>query len=82
MSGDGTNWRHVYVVYRIDHFLTEVSGGREHPSITIKEVLPTADEAEREVARLAQLRTSDESTYLWQSAKLYPDGRGLYEGED
>ncbi|WP_158542709.1 hypothetical protein [Lujinxingia litoralis] len=67
------DWIHVYVVFRIDNYLKSKS--LEH-KVTIKEVLPTAENAEKETARLNEL-VEPGVYYFWQSAKYYPNGRGV-----
>ncbi|MDP9068426.1 MAG: hypothetical protein M3N53_08815 [Actinomycetota bacterium] len=50
--------------------------------VTVKEVLPTKEEAEREVERLNALTTDDAVTYFCQSSRYYPRGRGVLKVVD
>ena len=49
---------------------------------TIKEILPSKEEAEREVARLNSLiRDGDDVTYFAQPTRYFPDGLGMGDPE-
>ncbi len=63
----------VYAVVRID----EYSSIRD--SITVKEILPTMEQAEQEVERLNRLKRDKGSFYFWQATRYFPEGRGLNE---
>ena len=73
--------KHVYAVLRFD----PPSAGESLNSlvaypgnfITLKELLPTEEEAEREVERLSALNAHTRSVYFTQIGRLYPDGRNL-----
>jgi hypothetical protein len=65
----------VYAVVRID----EYSSGTD--AITVKEILPTMEQAEREVERLNRLNSDKGSHYFWQATRYFPQGVGL-DGED
>ena len=58
------NWRHVYVIYRLDFDL-----GRE-TTITIKSVHTSETDAHQEVARLNTLNDDKECRYECQVAKM------------
>ena len=45
--------------------------------VTLKEVLPTMEEAEREVERLSALADGGKSVYFAQVARVYREGRGI-----
>jgi hypothetical protein len=45
-------------------------------AFTVVAVVPTKEEAEREVARLNGVKADQPSTYFWTPANYYPDGRG------
>jgi hypothetical protein len=45
--------------------------------VTLKEVVPTLGEAEREVERLTALSNARQSVYFVQVARFYPEGRAL-----
>ena len=62
---------HVYAVVRIDDFLAD-SGDA---AITIKEIVPTMEEAIQEVERLNKLNASKEAHYFWQLTRYFPQGR-------
>jgi hypothetical protein len=72
-----------YAVIRID-FLVELTEGaiREEPDlfVTVKEVVPTQDEAQREVQRLNELNAEKSCIYFSQSTRVFPDGRGVQRG--
>lgn len=63
----------VYAVIRID----EYSSIRD--SITVKEILPTMEQAEREVERLNRLNRDKSSYYFWQATRYFPEGMELNE---
>lgn len=73
MSGSRT----AFAVVRIDHYLREVAEVRDR--VTIKEVLPTLEEAEKEVQRLNELAgvqgRGDDVEYFVQHTRLvgYPE---------
>ena len=46
-------------------------------AITFVAVVPSKDEAVREVERLNRLAASKSSRYFWTPAKCCPDGRGV-----
>lgn len=49
--------------------------------VTVKEVLPTLEEAEAEVARLNELVADDaEVTYFAQPTRFFPEGRDVEVG--
>jgi hypothetical protein len=59
----------LYAVIRFDTGMDSVGNG-----VTVKEVLPTLDEAKDEVARL-NAAAPPGTTYFWQTTRYYPDGR-------
>lgn len=59
----------VYAVVRIDG---SQSG---EDAITIKEVLPTMEQAIEEVERLNKLNDSKGARYFWQATRYFPNGR-------
>ena len=65
------SWTYLYVVYRIDTLATDVGD-----AVTIKEVLPSAEQAEAEVARLNRLSEGKSWRYGYQNARYYARGRG------
>lgn len=62
---------HVYAVLRIDEF-EGVSGDE---AISIKEILPTLEEAVQEVERLNKLRQGKHCHYFWRLTRYFPQGR-------
>jgi len=44
-------------------------------AVTIVAVVPTADEAKREVERLSRVNANKRVEYFWQSARYYSEGR-------
>lgn len=67
---------HVFAVLRFDCHLREVAPEVER--VTVKEIVPTREEAEREVERLNALKASRHGSvkYTWQATRYFPDGRG------
>jgi hypothetical protein len=63
----------VYAVVRIDEFLSR------RDAITVKEILPTLEQAEKEVERLNELNRDKGCYYFWQAARYFPEGRDLNE---
>ena len=61
----------VYAVVRIDD---EQQG---EAAITIKEILPTMEQAIQEVNRLNKLNSSKGAYYFWQSTNYFTDGRDI-----
>jgi hypothetical protein len=57
----------VYAVVRID-------GERMEDAVTIKEILPTQEEASREVERLNQLNKDKGAHYFFQVTRYFPNG--------
>jgi hypothetical protein len=74
----------VWVVVRIDHFLRQNVGEDVKRMITLREALPTHDEAEAEAARLNDLRErrgdEGEVEYYAPPARYFPEGRGVEIG--
>ena len=81
MNAPNRKAQHVYAVLRFDppsaddalEELTEYPGN----FITLKELLPTEAEAEREVERLNALKAGKRSIYFTQIGRLHPEGRNL-----
>jgi hypothetical protein len=72
----------VYAVLRIDMYeptneegdqLNAGSGLSFH--VTVKEVLPSMEEARAEVQRLNALKEGRGVRYMWQYSRYFPDGR-------
>ncbi len=60
----------VHAVVRHDEYIADI-----RDAVTVVAVLPSKDEAMREVDRLNALREGRGSTYFWTPAKYYPGGR-------
>lgn len=59
----------VYAVVRIDD---------RQPiddAITVREILPTMDQAIQETERLNKLNNNKGARYFWQATRYFPDGR-------
>lgn len=65
----------VFAVIRIDDFDTVVDKANIHLRITVKEILPTQQDAVAEVERLNGLNEGSEAHYFWQATRYYPNGR-------
>ena len=72
----------VYAVVRIDiHQPSDEEGDQPNAGeglsfyVTVKEVLPTLDEARAEVKRLNGLKEGRGVRYIWQYSRYFPEGR-------
>lgn len=70
---EARQWIEAYAVVRYDHYLG--ADASSEAKVTVKEVLPTREEAEREVDRLNKLEAGRGSSYFWQYTRYYPQGR-------
>jgi len=74
----------IWVVVRVDHFLGKAVGDDPTRMITLKEALPTPEEAQSEAARLNDLgeRTSDGGRveYFAAATRYFSDGRAVQIG--
>ncbi len=61
-------WRHTHVIFRMDE-----------RRLTIKEVLDDPEDARLEVERLNKLNGDESTSYAYQVAKYYPQGRNPKE---
>jgi hypothetical protein len=50
--------------------------------VSVVTVLPTMEEAMREVDRLDALNASKGCTYFWMATRYYPEGRAIDAGDD
>ena len=66
----------VYAVVRVD----EYSSGSD--AITVKEVLPTMEEAEKEVERLNRAIGNKGCYYFRQTTRYFPEGRALNKDDN
>ena len=77
-GGAGPERVEVYAIVRLDSFLTGDVPLEDR--VTVKEVLPSLEEAEREVARLNALIEDGGVVYVWQYTRYFPTGRGAPAG--
>ena len=59
----------VFAIIRLDDYSNIEDG------ITVKEVVPTLEEAIREVERLNGLNADKGSRYFWRTTRFFPQGR-------
>ena len=59
----------VFAIIRLDDYSNIEDG------ITVKEVVPTLEEAIREVERLNSLNADKGCKYFWQTTRFFPHGR-------
>lgn len=71
MTESQRSFSQVYAVVRLDRD-SEIA----ELAVTVKEVLPTLEQAEREVERLNGLRDDEVATYFLQATRYFPEGRG------
>jgi hypothetical protein len=69
----------VYAVVRLDDY-QETDDPRL--TVTVKEILPTLEEAEAEVARLNKLNEQKHCRYFCQTTRFFPHGRRASPGDD
>jgi len=60
---------HVYAVLRIEE---DIAGDQ---GISVKEILPTMEEAIQEVERLNRLQRGKNCRYFWRIGRCFPEGR-------
>jgi hypothetical protein len=60
----------VFAVIRVD-----LDVGSPEDAVTVKEILPGADEAAVEVERLNRLNAPKKARYFFQATRYFPDGR-------
>lgn len=73
MGRDATEKAQLYAVIRVDfrgRALSSLDDVRS--AVSVKEVLPTLDEAQAEVERLNRLNGGEDTQYFWQMTRLYP----------
>ncbi len=59
----------VFAVIRVDNYQFI------EDAITVKEILPTMEEATEEVERLNGLNEEKGARYFWQATRYFPEGR-------
>jgi len=78
-----TKWKTVYAVVRRDWFPghecdpddsspPQIYGGEY--SYTVKEIVLTAELAQREVSRLNELKKDKNQRYFWEGTHFFPEG--------
>lgn len=74
----------AYAVVRLDLYhepLTrDVIRAEPDTFVTVREVVPTLEEAKQEAARLNELNAKKGIFYFWQGTRFYPSGRGVRRG--
>lgn len=60
---------HVYAVIRVDVGMQDIE-----TAVTVKEVVPTMEEATAEVERLNKLNADKGCRYFWQTTRYLPQG--------
>ncbi|MEM7249649.1 MAG: hypothetical protein AAF533_30365 [Acidobacteriota bacterium] len=71
-------WEYLFIVYRFDRDAWRDSSETDiNNFVTIKEALPTSEDAEKEVERLRGLNDDKPVEYYYQRARYYPHGRVL-----
>jgi hypothetical protein len=70
----------VYAVVRLDRFLGP--GAPPEETLTVKEILPTLEEAKKEVVRLNGLSKDDGVVYFVQATRWFPTGRKIPDSPD
>lgn len=70
----------VYAVVRLDLFLENLENPeRLEQAVSVKEVVPTVQEAEAEVQRL---NSDKDVRYFWQATRYFPDRRKPSEASE
>ena len=59
---------HVFAIVRVDEFLSSDSPWCNR--VTVKEIVKTQEEAQREVERLNEINQGKGCTYFWQVTRL------------
>lgn len=70
----------LWVVVRLDLFQGDFDPDRPDKTITLREALPTFEEAASEVARLNALKRPSRVRYFAAPVKWFPEGRGVQVG--
>ena len=75
-----------YAIVRVESHLTRSDTPRDQKSpgpsdVTVKEVVLSSDEAEREVERLNRLDASKGCRYYWQLTRIFLDGGSFGSGD-
>ncbi|KNY25482.1 hypothetical protein [Pseudobacteroides cellulosolvens] len=56
---------HVYAIIRIDKFIDDYKN-----AVTVKEVVLSLEDAEKEVERLNRINSDKDCLYFWQTTRL------------
>lgn len=59
----------VFAIVRVD---ADITGD---DAIAVKQVVPTLEDAEQEVARLNELNADKKARYFWRATRYFPGGR-------
>ena len=70
----------IWVVVRRDRVERQFDVANPHHTITLREAVPTAEEAEPEAARLNALNAEKGSAYFAAPVKWFPEGRDVEVG--
>lgn len=71
----------IWVVVRIDHYDDQLNAENVRERITLKEALPTAEEADAEADRLNELREGKSGvSYFAAPVRWFPEGRDVEVG--
>ena len=70
----------VWVVVRLDLYHGPLDPDSPERTITLREALPTREEAELEAARLNGLKDESRVKYFATPVKWFPEGRGVQVG--
>ncbi len=73
----GVSYVDYFAVIRVDLPIETDDPNDLRNSITIKEALPTVEEAMHEVNRLNELHRQRSCIYIWNKVKVISEGRGF-----
>ena len=66
----------VFAVIRIDRIGETIDRENASLRVTVKEVLPSQEDAAAEASRLNTLNGHHGAYYFWEATRYYPSGRG------
>jgi hypothetical protein len=72
-----TDKQSVYAIVRLDDI--KVDSINLIDAVSVTSILPTQDDAEREVLRLNELNKETGSRYHWFQTRYYPGGKNLID---
>ena len=91
MASRTTGWTAAFAVLRLDDLGSPSAGfldgtgltvGAGGSSVTVKEIVCSREEAEREVRRLNDLNAENGCRYYWQGTHLCADGESFGSSAD